>query len=732
MNQDLHQILMDAFRVEAKERIESMFLNLDALEKSTGGDNKQKLLEVVFREAHSLKGAARSVNIASVEALCQNMESLFSIIKEGRADFSPRLFDLLHRAVAAVDAHLAGDNTEPSDLFEIAEKLKHAVTDAAASVSTGAAEKKHPKKHVAHVKAAPESETPRTESSHPHPLPKQSAMDTVRIKTGKLDRLLLKTEELIPVKQMLNQHQEQLKQVRDNLSSWAKKSGHTPLVMAEITDLAAALEQNTRLFGAMVDDLLEEVKQTALLPFESLFTVLPRMVRDISRAQGKAVDIEFSGQNIEIDKRILEIMKDPFIHLIRNAVDHGIETPETRTRVGKPEQAVIRIHVAQNQGNSVEISVADDGRGIDISKIKETAVKKGIASAEQVQAMDDADAAMLIFHSGISTSPMITDLSGRGLGMAIVKEKTEETGGRIQIQNLPERGVIFQIFLPITLATFRGALVCASGHYFIIPTAHMDHILSISPEDIKSAENRAIIVFKERPVSLVDLAGILNLPGSTEIPNKPTPRKMRHPVLILSAGVDDIAVVVDAVINEQEVLVKNLGKQIRRVPNISGATILGTGRVVPVINVAALIRTAAGSGVSPRLTQALSPSPAARPKSILIVEDSFTSRTLLKNILEATGYDVRTAIDGVDGLDQLKADAFDAVVSDIEMPRMDGIDLTRQIRSNRELAAMPVILVTSMDTRQDREMGMEAGADAYIVKSSFDQSNLLEVLERLI
>lgn len=731
MNQDLQQLLMDAFRTEAKERIESMFLHLDALEKSTGAENKEKLLEVVFREAHSLKGAARSVNISPVEALCQTMESLLSAIKDGETDFSPELFDLLHRAAAAIEAHLADENADPSDLAEIMVKLDQVATAASASIETRTGEGKAqeepaPAAAIAPIPAAAHSGT----SSLQHPS-KPSVMDTVRIKAAKLDRLLLKTEELIPFKLMLVQHLEQLKQARDSLGVWAKKSAQNPPDIARITDLTTVLEQNNRLFGTMVDDLLEEVKQTALLPFESLFAVLPRMVRDIARAQGKTVEIEFSGQHIEIDKRILEVLKDPFIHLIRNAVDHGIEAPDDRMRTGKPDRAVIRIHVAQNQGNTVEISVADDGRGLNIDAIKKAAVKKEITTAEQVLTMSDAEAAQLIFHSGVSTSQMITDLSGRGLGMAIVKEKIEAMGGRIHIQNLQGKGAIFRILLPITLATFRGTLVCASGHYFIIPNAHVNHILMITPEDIKSAENRTIVIYKDKPLSLVDLAGILNLPGTDVNPRKTAHRKNARTALVLSAEAKTIAVIVDAVISEQEVLVKNLGKQIRRIPNISGATILGTGRVVLVINVADLVRTSAGSAPTTRLTEASSQASAA-PKSILIVEDSFTSRTLLKNILEASGYIVCTAIDGQDGYDQLKSRPFDAVVSDIQMPRMDGITLTKQIRTDKDLAAMPVVLVTSMDARRDRELGMEAGADAYIIKSSFDQSNLLEVLERLI
>jgi two-component system, chemotaxis family, sensor kinase CheA len=729
MNQDLQQLLMDAFLTEAKERIESMFLNLDALEKTSSGENRAQLLEVVYREAHSLKGAARSVNIESVEALCQCMETLFSAVKENQTDLSPDLFDLLHRAAASIDAFLAGDDSPLPDLAEIAAQLQRVSAMACAPVSTGA-------------KARPLSETAaedpdqmigfRVEPSRPPRPSKSPAMDTVRIKTSKLDRLLLKTEELIPLKQMLLQHQERLKTIRDTLRTWIKKSGHPLPVMGDVADLTAALEQNNRLFGAMIDDLLEEVKQTALLPVESLFAGMPPMVRDISRSQGKMAVIEFSGQNLEIDKRILEIIKDPFIHLIRNAVAHGIESPEIRTRAGKPECAAIRVHVSPGQDNSIEISVADDGNGLDIAGIKQSAVNKGILSLEQAQTLEDEDAALLIFHSGVSTSPMITDLAGRGLGMAIVKEKIMGMGGRITIQNLPGRGVIFRVVLPITLSTFRGTLLSSAGHYFIIPTAHVIHVLLIRPEDVQSAENRAIILFKNKPVSLAGLEDILNLPRDpADIPSPPRLKKEK-PVLILSTGADEMALMVDEVINEQEVLVKNLGKQIRRIPAISGATILGSGRVVPVINAADLIRIAGERSVYAQTARILSSAPDIKPKSILIVEDSFTSRTLLKNILEATGYQVSTAIDGMDGLEQLKTGVFNAVVADVEMPRKDGISLTREIRSDSRLAALPVVLVTSLDTRQDRERGMEAGADAYIVKSSFDQSNLLEVLERLL
>jgi len=283
----------------------------------------------------------------------------------------------------------------------------------------------------------------------------------------------------------------------------------------------------------------------------------------------------------------------------------------------------------------------------------------------------------------------------------------------------------------VTLATFHGVLVEASGHLFVLPNAQIHHGLKIRPRTIKTAENRMMISFNGQPLSLVYLADVLGLPKPA--PDGPISEQNTIPAVILKNGTTQIAFCTDAIINEQAVLVKPLGKQLKKVRHIAGATILGTGQVVPILNIKELIETAtAGQSMPSVQLPGKDTKDEETPKSVLIVEDSFTSRTLLKNILEASGYSVKTAIDGTDGLSQLKSRNFDAIVSDIEMPRMNGFELTTAIRADKSLAALPVILVTSLDSTQDRQRGLEVGADAYIVKSSFDQSNLLEVLDRLI
>lgn len=329
---------------------------------------------------------------------------------------------------------------------------------------------------------------------------------------------------------------------------------------------------------------------------------------------------------------------------------------------------------------------------------------------------------MLAFQSGISTSSIITDISGRGLGLAIVREKVEQLGGTVAIESHPDAGTTFRIALPLTLANFRGVLVGVGGQFFIIPIASIGRVARLADMDIRTVENRETISLDEKAVSLVRLGDVLGLPSKAA-----AGKSAGEMAIVLDLGSTRIAFQVDEVIGEQEVLVKPLGPQLARVRNIAGASVLGTGQVVPVLNVPDLMKSAvkfaAGMPVQPAET---------RTQSVLVVEDSITSRALLKNILESAGYAVTTAVDGVDAYTVLKTAVFDLVVSDVEMPRMDGFELTAKVRSDKQLAELPIVLVTALESHEYRERGIDVGANAYIVKSSFDQSNLLEVIRRLI
>jgi len=789
--EDIQRQLQEAFRIEAEERIASMFANLTELEKCKNPDDRIRMLEIVYREAHSLKGAARSVNILPVEAICQEMEGLFSALKNDKIQFAPELFDVLHHATGLVEKYITAPESEQPSIETTMESLTSTLNNFKDPIAAphpsqpieSSSFKENDKIQDIEKTAKEKSPLPVVKthespprhpvrpagnagklSQEPRPAIHQKSAETVRISTAKLDALLLKAEELIAVKQILSQHQTEIKETLDTFRLWRKISEkskkelreirqivHTNLKLnrffelydvnheqiietsARMNDLSKSMEHSSRFLGVMVDDLLEEMKKTSLLPFSTLFSLLPRMIRDLSKETGKEVELEVTGNDVEIDKRILEGLKDPLIHLIRNAVDHGIEPPDRREKNQKSPWGTIRLSVTQPESNKVNIELSDDGCGMDIPAIKKKAVETGCISVPIADMLTDAEALALIWVSGISTSRMITEISGRGLGMAIVQEHVENLNGIISINTDPGRGSTFNIELPVSLATFRGIIVSAAGHDYILPIAHVEHTLRIRPEDIKTAGNKSIITLDGQAISLVNLSDILGLPQA----QAPAVTGIRRdhitlPAAVLGSGKKRIVCIVDRIGSEQDVLVKSLGKQLKRIPNISGATILGNGKVVPILNVNDLITASSGKSIPAVMAEAIESFKHKVKKSVLIVEDSFTSRTLLKNILEASGYRITTAIDGEDGYTQVVKQTFDAVISDVEMPKMNGFELTRKIREQETLANLPVILVTSLDSREDKEKGMDAGADAYIVKSNFDQSNLLEVLARLI
>jgi two-component system chemotaxis sensor kinase CheA len=430
-----------------------------------------------------------------------------------------------------------------------------------------------------------------------------------------------------------------------------------------------------------------------------------------------------AGGEIETDRRILEEMKDPLIHLLRNCVDHGIERPQQREERGKPARATIKLAISQKNTDYVEIVVSDDGVGIDVQKVRAVAVKLGLAAPEDAAKMDERQVASLIFKSGVSTSPMITEVSGRGLGLAIVREKVEKVGGSVSIESTPGRGTTFRLSLPLTIARFRGVLVRVGERLFVLPTRYVQRVLRVGRDEIKSAENRETIEIDGRAASAVRLTDVLEIARRNPAPDP----KRKIPVLVLAWAGEQIGFIVDEILDEQEVVVKGLGRQLRRVRNLAGATVLGSGKVLPVLNVADLMQSAVNMAPSAARHETTE-----SPKSILVAEDSITARTLLKNILEFAGYKVKTAVDGVEALCALANEGFDLVVSDVEMPRMSGFDLTAKIRADKRLSELPVVLVTALESREHRERGLDVGANAYIVKSSFDQGNLLEVVRRLI
>ena len=795
--EELLKRLREAFSTEATERLSSLSTSLMELEKGADEAEKARALEVAFREAHSLKGAARSVNLMKVETLFQAIEGVFAGMKRDEVLLSGDLFDLLHHCVKTVEDSLATREGEDIDqMADLVSQLEEAKTGGTVKPSqkrTGNQPEPKGEKEPTPENTAPEPATEKPTEKEPAPKSRPSpqagdlqnknsqakesrnrnsqtkesqakesqtrpvASESVRIPTAKLDALFLKAEELVSLKLASGQHLLDLKRMIQVIQGWDKKWGEIEPELRELKrmvregdlwenlsrfldwnhgfmesleketwGLKRRAEQDNRALGAMVDDLLDDMKRVTMLPFSTLLDIFPRMIREISRSQGKEVDLVVKGGEVEIDRRILEEMRDPLTHILRNSVDHGLETPEKREELGKPRVGTIQLTVSQTEGGKVEVLISDDGAGIDLERVKKKAAGLGIVAEQDVKRLDDRDALSLILQSGVSTSPIITEISGRGLGLAIVQEKVEKLGGVLSLDNLPGKGTSFRMELPVTIATFRGILIRVADRLFIAPSANMDRTLRVHVDEIKTVENRSTIPLNGKALSLADLAGVFGLnPG-----REGSREKDFLTVVVLGIGERRIGFTVDEVLGEQEVLVKSLGKQLRHVPSISGATILGSGKVVPILNVNELLTSPLDAAV--QTLDAEVKGREEREKSVLVADDSITSRMLIKSILEGSGYLVTTAVDGLEAFTTLKTGEFDLVVSDVEMPKLDGFGLTRKIRSDKKYGEIPLVLVTGLETPEDREKGIDAGANAYIVKSSFDQSNLLEVVGRMI
>lgn len=712
---DFRKKLLDMFRIEAGEHAAALSSGLIELEKAElPEETRGRILEAIYRDAHSLKGAARAVDLGAIESVCQRLETVFAALKRGEIEASGGLYDLLHRAVDAVDgfARSAGSGDPGSALPRAAE-----ITRSLEDFLRG------------RVAPSPPDGSP---DAGPTPEATGPAGGTVRVSSAKLDSLLIQAEELLFVKNAFRHLCSGIGEAGADLRNRRKEVRTEEFVkslMHRLDSLGKQAGNDAWIAGGMADALLDDMKKAVMLPCSHVLEILPKIARDLSRQQAKEVEVAVDGKEIEIDKRILEEMKDPFIHILRNCVDHGIETPAEREKAGKLRAGKIAISISRRSGKRIEVSVSDDGRGIDAEKVRATAIKAGILSSGEALSLTDGETIPLVFRSGVSTSPIITEISGRGLGLAIVREKVEALGGFVSIDSVPGRGSTLRILLPVTLATFRGILVRADGHSFVLPTMNVEQVLRVKREEIRTAENRETITYESEAISFVHLGDVLELPqgGGGE------GASLFTKVVILSHGGRRIAFAVDEIGAEQEVLLKGFRKPLLRVRNVAGATILGGGNAVPVLHVADLMKSAtrAAGRVRESLAGAVEKEATER-KSILVVEDSITSRTLLKNILEAAGYRVTTAVDGVDGMTKLKTESVDLVISDVDMPRMDGFVLTAKIRKDRKLSELPVVLVTGMESREDRERGIDVGANAYIVKSNFDQSNLLGVVRRLV
>jgi two-component system chemotaxis sensor kinase CheA len=752
----IREQLISSFRAELNEHVQAMTDGLLALEQgSVAGEERRSVLENTFRAAHSLKGAARAVGITVVEQVAHALEGVLDGIQHDAIEPTPELFTACYQALDAIQAVQAayegGETTPPVQTLQALAALEpfHAPQKAMLqgegepSVAPPPSEEKAATATAAWVAALP-------------------AAETIRVSVSKLDTLMAQLTELLVTKIRAEQHLTQIHQLQEFVTRWQRewlairsaygkliRMGGGPIglgkdverllayigssqerlreVSALVNTLAREYVNDTMHTSLVIDGLEAEIKRVRMLPLSTITGPFGRMVRDMARDAGKEARLRIVGGDTELDRQVLEQIKDPLIHMLRNAVDHGIELPGQREAAGKPRGGAITL-TAEQLGQDVVICVSDDGAGLDIAAIRQAVAKHDQIDAQLLAETELVDA---IFRPGISTSRIVTDISGRGVGLNVVRRNVEALQGRVYVEWTPGGGASFTLTLPLKLTSSRGLLVRASDELFAIPLTNVERIIHVTPQEITPLEGHDTVRYNGQPIPLVWLSDVLELPrGDIQQDGA------RIPVVILSAIERRMAFAVDDLAGEQEMVIKGLGRQLARVGGIAGATIMGSGKVVLILNVADLIRLGLRgerSSVLEALKETISPVETHARYRILIVDDSITTRTLEKNILEAIGYTVQVATDGQEALNAIATSgAPDLIVSDIIMPRVDGFELTRQIKQDPKTAHVPVILVTSLGSSEDKARGIEAGADAYIAKSAFDQSNLLETIEQLI
>lgn len=703
---------MRLFIDEMDERINAFERSLMALEAQPSDAERAELVSSLFREAHSLKGAARSVEAGAIESVCHSLEDFLAEVREGRMQFDAASIELLFETADALrDAgnRLRTNQESSPRLVTLSQRLSFALR----------------------APDAPEEEpepAPATESPRALPLAR-SQPNTVRVAVGKLDDLLRQSGDLL----VANYHAESrageaealadlLRQLRCDPALRDAREGKR--LQHRLREVERGLERLTEILGrdrSMLQHAAKrvdgEVRRIRTVPFATACEGLDRIVRDTARSTGKTVQLRLDGADIEIDRSIAEGLRDPLLHLVRNAADHGIEEPSRRRESGKPQTGTIAIAAAL-RGSGIEITVSDDGAGLDLPALRRRALER------QFDLRDDDDVATAVFLPGVSTAARVTDVSGRGVGLDAVRAALDAMRGTIAVTSTPKHGTQFVMSLPLTMTTLRAVLCDLGGQIFALDSAIVQRISRISRSAIASAEGRAVIPGESAPIPLLPLHAVFDLSiGAAE--------SAYVTVVIVSVGERDVALSVDSLLDEREIVVRAPSPRLAGARAIAGTTMLPDG------SLAMVARTSYVRDRALQLSRTWRGAPIARAEAaprhrILLVDDSVTTRTLERSILEAAGYDVVAASDGAEALKILATGDVDLVVSDIDMPRLDGFELVKKLRESSEFSDLPVVLVTARENEEDKRRGMEAGADAYIFKSGFDQRALLDTIGELI
>ena len=764
---DMKEIMED-FLIEAFELIEQIDHDLVELESNP---EDLELLNRIFRVAHTVKGSSSFLNFDVLTELTHHMEDVLNKARKGELKITPDIMDVVLESVDMMKGLLesirdnGSDAAAGIDIKNICVRLtqiSEGEAPSAASEAPAAAPAPEPVKE-------PEPATPAEEAA-----PEVSDAELSKLSDSEVEAEI---ERLLKVRKAEDQARRASKGIAPKspeeiapAASAAPAPAAKPApsrerdadkkVPAASSSSAVAQEQTIRvevkrldhlmnLIGELVlgknrllkiyDDVeeryegekfLEELNQvvsslslvttdiqlavmkTRMLPIAKVFNKFPRMIRDLSRELGKQIDLEISGEETELDKSIVEEIGDPLVHIIRNSCDHGIEDPETRKAMGKPEKGLVQLK-AYNEGNHIVVEIVDDGKGLDADMLKSKSIEKGIITEREADAMSEKEAFGLIFRPGFSTAAKVTNVSGRGVGMDVVKTNIEKLNGIIDIESEVGKGTVMKLKIPLTLAIIQSLLVGTQEEFYAIPLASVLETVRVPIDDIYTIDGKNVLRLRDEVLSLVRLSDVFGV-------EKVFDGGDHTYVVIIGVAEAKLGIIVDTLVGQEEIVIKSMGDYLQNIPGIAGATIRGDGRVTLIIDVGAMMEMAKDIKVDIRAEIEDSTKAKEKPSDykVLIVDDSKMDRTIMQKALEPTGVTIIEATNGVEALNVIKSGehSFDAILIDIEMPRMDGYTLAGEIRKYSKYRNLPLIAVTSRTSKTDRLRGVEVGMTEYITK----------------
>ena len=722
------------FVEEARDHIGRLSDGLAALE---GGSADAEGVNAIFRSAHTIKGSSRMLKLAPITETAHKLEDVLGGLRDGSLAFTPALGQLLYQGVDAIAALVdaLAETSDGASLPPPDATLCAALDQAAKGQVGGGAAVPPPATDVAEPAAASASAAPAPPATPvaavpaaPAPEAKLKTPDTVRVRLTKLDELIKLMGEVVSSHARMRQRLLDVREMERELGAAAGANGSANALQAQLRRFARSLKDDVLAQEALMDELHDKALVMRMLPLAIVFDPAGRMVRDLARSVGKQVECMVAGAEIELDRQMIDKLSDPLIHLLRNAIDHGFEPPEQRLAAGKPAQGRLGISAHQD-GGWVVIEVSDDGGGVPVAQVREKAVKKGFISEEKAAALTDQEAVDLIFLPGFSTSSIITDLSGRGVGMDVVKQTVvDDLQGVVSVATRPGAGTTFSLRLPLSLAVMRVLLVAVDGHPFGFTAQYVDELLRVPQEALIKVAERDAVIIRNEFIPVVPLSELLRVPAGQ------AQSAVTHTdvlLVVVRVANEKIALSVDDLLDERDMVIKPLPEHMRQIAMVSGMVITGKNELVSVLHAPALLDMASSARGSAHRDE---PAAAGGPGgyNVLVVDDSLNTREIEKDVLEAYGYHVTLAEDGLDGFNKAMAGDFDAVLTDVEMPNMDGFSLTARLRQEDKYRSRPIVIITSREKEEDKRRGVQVGADAYIVKGDFDQSNLVDTLRALL